>query len=275
MHNNIRYTITTNNIFYYLCTKNIQDMESQLYQGDCIQIMKQLISQGCKVDAIIVDPPYGTTECAWDNIIPLDEMWNCIKLIRKDNSPILIFGNEPFNSYLRISNIEEYKYDIYWQKERATNIFQLKRRPAKVIETINVFYKKQPTYNPQMTKYSGPLRTNKVKNGKLGVLIDSKNRKASEYHDTGFRYPLQIVQFKRDILKSNLHPTQKPLSLMEYLVATFTNEGDTVLDFSMGSGTTGVACKNLNRKFVGIELDKTYYDIASQRINSICDTKLF
>lgn len=249
-------------------------MDCQLYNGDCIKIMHQLISRGYKVDAIIVDPPYGTTACAWDEIIPIKEMWDCIKKIRKDNSPILIFGNEPFNSYLRISNIDEYKYDIYWQKERATNIFQLKKRPAKVIETINVFYKQQPTYNPQMTKHLGPLRTNKVKNGKLGMLIDSKNRKAFEYHDTGLRYPLQIVQFKRDILTSNLHPTQKPLSLMEYLVSTFTNEGDVVLDFSMGSGTTGVACKNLNRKFIGIELEKNYFDIASQRIQS-CDNRLF
>ena len=250
-------------------------MGSQLYQGDCIQVMEQLISLGCKVDAIIVDPPYGTTACAWDEIISFDKMWNCIKRIRKDNTPILIFGNEPFNSYLRISNIEEYKYDIYWQKERATNIFQLKKRPAKVIETINVFYKKQPTYNPQMTKHNGPLRTNKVKDGKLGVLVDSQNRKAFEYHDTGFRYPLQIVQFKRDILKSNLHPTQKPLSLMEYLVMTYTNENDLVLDFSMGSGTTGVACKNLNRKFIGIELDEYYFNVASQRINSTYDNRLF
>lgn len=243
-------------------------MDYQLYLGDCIQIMNQLINKGCKVDAIIVDPPYGTTKCPWDVTIPFDEMWSCIKRIRKEDSPILIFGNEPFNSYLRISNIEEYKYDIYWQKERATNIFQLKKRPAKVIETINVFYKKQPTYNPQMTKHIGPLRTNKVRNGKLGILVDSQNRKAFEYHDTGERYPLQIVQFKRDILSSNLHPTQKPLALMMYLISTFTNEGDIVLDFSMGSGTTGVACQNLKRNFIGIELEESYFNIAKTRIEN-------
>ena len=241
---------------------------SCLIQGDCIEVMPMLIEQGVKVDAVITDPPYGTTACKWDTIIPFEIMWRCIKALRKDETPILLFGNEPFNSYLRISNISEYKYDIYWQKERATNIFQLKKRPAKVIETINVFYKEQPTYNPQMTNYDGPKRTNKIKDGKLGVLVDSQNRKPFEYKDTGKRYPLQIVQFKRDILSSNLHPTQKPVALMEYLVKTYTNEGDLVLDFTMGSGTTGVACRNLNRKFIGIELDENYYQIACDRIQN-------
>ena len=239
----------------------------ELYNSDCIEKMKELIEKGVKVDAIIVDPPYGTTKCSWDVLIPFKEMWECIKQIRKDNTVICIFGTEPFSSYLRISNIDEYKYDIYWQKERVTNIFQVKRRPGKVIETISIFYKKQCTYNPQMIKYEGPLRSNKIKNGKLGILVDSQNRKPFEYKDIGKRYPLQIVQFKRDILSSNLHPTQKPLDLMEYLVKTYSNEGDTILDFTMGSGSTGVACKNLNRNFIGIELDKKYFDIAEKRIN--------
>ena len=241
-------------------------MEFKLYQGECISILDNLIEEGVKVDAIITDPPYGTTACAWDSIIPFDKMWDVLKKIRKSNAPILLFGNEPFNSYLRISNINEYKYDIYWQKERATNIFQLKKRPAKVIETINVFYKEQPTYNPQMTDHLGPKRTNKVKNGKLGVLVDSQNRKPFEYNDTGKRYPLQVVQFKRDILSSNLHPTQKPIALMEYLIKTYSNEGDIILDFTMGSGSTGVACKNTNRNFIGIELNEEYFDIAKKRI---------
>ena len=239
-----------------------------LYNGDCIEVMKQLIAENTKVDAIITDIPYGTTSCEWDSVIPFDEMWESIKALRKDNAAIVLFGNEPFSSYLRMSNINEYRYDIYWQKERATNIFQLKRRPAKVIENISVFYKEQPTYNPQMTKYDGPKRTNKIKDGKLGLLVDSGNRKPYEYKDKGVRYPLQIVQFKRDILTSNLHPTQKPLALMEYLVRTFTNESDTVLDFTMGSGTTGVACTNLNRNFIGIELNEDYFNIAKDRIES-------
>ena len=241
-----------------------------LYNGDCINIMQKLIKEGIKVDAVITDIPYGTTDCAWDCIIPFDEMWDCIKALRKDNTPILLFGNEPFNSYLRISNIEEYKYDIYWQKERATNIFQLKKRPGKVIETINVFYKNQCTYNPQMTDYNGPKRSNKIKDGKLGLLVDGGNKKPHEYKDNGKRYPLQVIQFKRDVLTSNLHPTQKPLELMEYLVKTYSNEGDLVLDFTMGSGTTGIACMKTNRRFIGIEKDNNYFAIAKTRIEKYC-----
>ena len=240
--------------------------EIKLYNGDCITIMDQLISDGVKVDAIITDPPYGSTACSWDSIIPFNEMWKCVKKIRKPNAVVCLFGNEPFSSLLRESNLKEYRYDIYWQKERPTNVFQLKKRPGKVIETISVFYDKQPTYNPQMVKYDGPKRTNKIKDGKLGALIDNGNKKPKEYEDTGYRYTSQVVQFKRDILTSNLHPTQKPLALMEYLVQTYTNEGDIVLDFTMGSGTTGVACKNTNRNFIGIELDDKYFKIAKERL---------
>ena len=239
----------------------------QLYKGDCLDVLPQLVKKGVRVDAIITDIPYGTTACDWDSVIPLDKMWDCIKGIRKENAAVVLFGNEPFNSYLRISNLNEYRYDIYWQKERATNIFQLKKRPAKVIETINIFYKNQCKYNPQMTKYDGPKRTNKIKDGKLGILVDSQNRKPFEYNDNGTRYPLQIVQFKRDILTSNLHPTQKPVALMEWLIKTYTDEGDVVLDFTMGSGTTGVACKRLNRNFIGIELNDKYFEIAKNRID--------
>ena len=240
-----------------------------LYNDNCLDILRQLIDNNIKVDAIITDIPYGTTKCNWDTVIPFDEMWSLLKQIRKPTTPILLFGNEPFSSLLRASNIKEYRYDIYWQKERATNIFQLKKRPAKVIENICVFYDKQPVYNPQMTKHNGKLVTNKIKNGKLGNLIDSGNKKPYEYKDNGLRYPLQVIQIKRDILKSNLHPTQKPLELLEYLIKTFTNEGDIVLDFTMGSGTAGVACKKLNRDFIGIELDKNYFDIAKNRIENI------
>ena len=239
----------------------------QLYNGDCIEVMNTLIEDGTKVDAVITDIPYEITRCSWDKAIPFVPMWDCINRIKKDNAVICLFGNEPFSSALRESNLSAYKYDWYWQKERATNIFQLKKRPAKVIENICVFYNKQPTYNPQMIKHDGPLRTNKIKNGKLGLLVDSGNKQPNQYKDNGLRYPLQVIQFKRDILTSNLHPTQKPLELMEYLVKTYTNEGDTVLDFTMGSGTTGVACKNLNRNFIGIELNETYFNIAEDRIN--------
>lgn len=242
-------------------------MTYRLIQDDCLNAMKMLSEEGVKVDAIITDIPYGTTNCLWDAVIPFKEMWEGINSVKKETTPVLLFGNEPFSSLLRASNLEEFKYDIYWQKERATNIFQLKKRPAKVIESISVFYDKQCTYNPQMVSYKGPKRTNKIGKGKLGSLIDSGNKTPKEYKDTGLRYPLQIVQFKRDILTTHLHPTQKPVALLEWLVKTYTNEGDTVLDFTMGSGTTGVACKKLNRDFIGIELDKSYFEIAEKRIN--------
>lgn len=241
---------------------------SCLIQGDCIEAMQMLIEQGVKVDAVITDPPYGTTACEWDSPVSFSRLWDAIGFITELKTPVLLFGQEPFSSFARLSNLKEYRYDIYWQKERLTNIFQVKKRPGKTVETISVFFKRQGTYNPQMTAYNGPLRSNKIKDGKLGALIDGQGKKPKEYNDTGKRYPIDVVQFGRDILKTNLHPTQKPVALMEYLVKTYTNEGDLVLDFTMGSGTTGVACRNLNRKFIGIELDENYYQIACDRIQN-------
>jgi len=196
-------------------------------------------------------------------------MWIELKRIIKPNGAIILFGQEPFSSILRVSNLKDYKYDWYWQKERLTNVMQVKKRPGKVIETISVFYEKQCTYNPQKTQHTGILRTNKIKNGSLGLLIDSKNNKPVSYRDDRTRYPIQVLKFSRDILKSNLHPTQKPVALMEYLIKTYTNEKETVLDFTMGSGTTGVACINTNRNFIGIELDNNYFSIAKKRIDDI------
>ena len=241
-------------------------MTINLIHGDCLEVMQSIPSGS--VDAIITDPPYGTTACKWDSIIPFEPMWAELKRIIKPNGAIVLFGQEPFSSYLRMSNIEWYKYDWYWQKERPTNVMQVKRRAGKVIEPISVFYKGQCTYNPQKTQHTGKLVTNKIKNGSLGSLIDSKQKEPNRYCDDGTRYPLQLLKFKRDVLKVNLHPTQKPVALIEYLIKTYTNENETVLDFTMGSGTTGVACKNLNRNFIGIELDSNYFEIAKERINN-------
>ena len=238
----------------------------ELYQGNCLELMSDIADNS--IDCIICDLPYGTTSCSWDIIIPLDKLWEQYNRIIKDNGVIILFGQEPFSSLVRLSNLKDYKYDIYWEKERLTNINQVKRRVGKTVETISVFYKKQCTYNPQMIKYDGPLRSNKVKNGTLGKLTDTNEKKVFEYHDTGYRYPTQVWRFKRDCLKSNLHPTQKPLALVEELVKTFTNEGDLVLDNTMGSGTTGLACKNLNRNFIGIEMNEEYFKIAKERIFS-------
>ena len=239
-------------------------MKIDLRCGDCLDVMQEIPNNS--VDCIICDLPYGTTACIWDIVIPFDKLWMEYKRITKPNTAIILFGQEPFSSLLRVSNLSDYRYDIYWEKERLTNINQVKRRVGKTVETISVFYKKQCTYNPQMIKYTGKPRSNKVKNGKLGKLSDCNEKPVFEYRDNGLRYPTQVWKFKRDCLTSHLHPTQKPLALIEELVKTYSNEGDTILDNCMGSGTTGVACKNLNRNFYGIEKDKKYFDIAYKRI---------
>ena len=238
----------------------------KLLQGDCLELMKDIPDKS--IDMVLCDLPYGTTSCQWDIIIPFEKLWEQYHRACKTNASIILFGQEPFSSYLRISNIKEYRYDWYWQKERLTNIAQVKKRAGKTVETISVFYKKQPTYNPQMIKYNGKPRTNKVKNGTLGMLIDDQTKKVIEYKDNGLRYPTQILKFQRDCLSCNLHPTQKPVALLEYLIKTYTNENETVLDNCMGSGSTGIACLNSNRNFIGIELDKSYYDVAVKRINN-------
>jgi site-specific DNA-methyltransferase (adenine-specific) len=242
------------------------NMEIKLIHGDCIAEMNNIPDKS--IDMILCDLPYGTTKCSWDIIIPFDKLWEQYSRIIKDNGAIVLFGQEPFSSLLRCSNLKDYKYDIYWEKERITNIMQVKKRVGKNIETISVFYKNQCTYNPQMIKYDGPKRSNKVKNGKLGKLVDDNNNKlVKEYVDNGTRYPTQVWKFKRDILTSNLHPTQKPVALLEELIKTFSNEGDVILDNCMGSGSTGVACKNTNRNFIGIELNESYFKIAEERID--------
>lgn len=237
---------------------------NKVYNEDCLEGMKEIPDKS--IDCIICDLPYGSTKCTWDVIIPFDKLWEQYNRIIKDNGVVLLFGQEPFSSFVRMSNLNDYKYDIYWQKERLTNIQQVKRRVGKDVETISVFYKKQCTYNPQMLSYDGPVRSNKIKDGKLGKLTDNNMKRPYEYVDTGKRYPTQVWKFKRDILTSNLHPTQKPLLLIEELVKTFTNEGDTVLDNCMGSGTTAIACMNTGRNFIGFEMNEDYYKITNERI---------
>ena len=235
-----------------------------LWQGDCLELMQDIPDKS--VDMILCDLPYGTTECKWDIIIPFDALWEQYNRIVKDNGAVVLFGQEPFSSYLRVSNMSAYRYDIYWEKERLTNINQVKKRVGKTVETISVFYRKQCTYNPQMIKYEGTPRTNKIKNGRLGKLTAENEQRVLEYNDTGWRYPTQVWKYQRDCLTSNLHPTQKPVALLETLIRTFSNEGDRVLDNCMGSGSTGVACVNTGRQFIGIEKDNAYFDIAKGRI---------
>tara|TARA_R110001599_G_scaffold346472_1_gene571829 strand:- start:193 stop:945 length:753 start_codon:yes stop_codon:yes gene_type:complete len=236
-------------------------MNLNLIHGECLEEMDKLIGQGVVVDVIICDPPYGTTQCKWDSVIPLDKMWERLNKLIKPNGAIVLFGAEPFSSALRMSNIKNYKYDWVWVKEQGTGFLNSKKQPLRNNEQVSLFYRKQPSYNPQMREGFKPYKTKK------GGLTDNYNKDSSDNVTTesdGTRYPLNTLNFNRD--KNTVHPTQKPVALMEYLIKTYTNEGETVLDFTMGSGTTGVACVNTNRNFIGIEMDDKYFEIASERI---------
>lgn len=234
-----------------------------LEQGDCLELMKKIPDHS--VDMILCDLPYGTTACNWDTVIPFDELWEQYNRVTKDNACIALFATEPFASKLRLSNLKDYKYDLYWQKEKATNFLQVKKRFGKTTENICIFYKKQCTYNPQ--KYTVDYRVNnKPKDKNNSSITAAIGFKVKAYEDDGTRYPNDILKFNRVPLGKTLHETQKPVELLEYLIKSFTNEGDTVLDNCMGSGSTGVACRNLNREFIGFELNEDYFKIAKNRI---------
>ena len=193
-------------------------------------------------------------------------MWEQINRVIKPNGAIVLFGSEPFSSALRMSNIKNYKYDIIWEKDKASNILNSNRQILKIHENISIFYKKQCTYNPQKTKLDKPY-THKNRS----VKSDNFGSNGSNYDENGYTvythsFPKSIQRFSKDNGGKGLHPTQKPVALMEYLIKTYTNEGETVLDFTFGSGTTGVACKNTNRKFIGIEMDDKYFEIGKNRI---------
>ena len=243
-----------------------------LINGDCLEKMKDIPDKS--IDMILCDLPYGTTACKWDTIIPFEPLWEQYKRIIKDNGAIVLTASQPFTSALVMSNIKMFKYEWIWEKEKPTNFFQLKRRAGSFTENILVFYKNQPVFNPQMVEHKGKLVKNSPK-GKHNSIITGKNKEVYPYKDTGLRYPSNIIRINREKLGSYLHPTQKPVALFEYLIKTYTNEGDLVLDNCMGSGSTGVACKNTNRKFRGIEKDENYFSIAEKRINDIKEGCLF
>ena len=240
-----------------------------LYQGDCLEVMQQLIDKGIKVDAIITDPPYGATACRWDNIVSFDKMWKCFKLLRKNNSNIIIFSKQPFTTMLNYSNINEYRYEIIWKKQQATNPMCAKKRMMPIHENISIFYNKLGIYNPQMRMGFNNYSSFNNNDKSIGEIygLKSKHRDCND----GSRYPISVIEYNN--VRKGLHPTQKPLALMEYLVKTYTNENSIILDPFMGSGTTGVACKNTNRKFIGIELDENYFNIAKERIENINNDK--
>lgn len=235
----------------------------ELIQGDCLEKMKD-ITDGA-IDLVLTDPPYGTTACKWDTVIPFEPMWEQLKRVTKKNGVIALFGSQPFTSALVMSNPKMFKYEWVWEKQQGTNPLLAKKQPLRKTENISVFYQKQPTYNPQMTKgkpYSG------FRDESKSIGIASGGAKSIHRDNpTGDRYPTNIVRFNTE--RTSKHPTQKPVALMEYLIKTYTKERETVLDFTMGSGTTGVACKNLNRNFIGIELDSEYFRIAEERTKNI------
>lgn len=236
------------------------DWKHLLIKGDCLEAMNELVNLNIKTDLVLTDPPFGITQNKWDSVIPFDYMWEWINRIIKDNSAIAIFGVEPFSSALRMSNIKNYKYDWLWDKVCPTGHLNVKKRPMKKIENISIFSNKLHTYNPQGLVFNPRKKTRSSKSE--GSSCYGKHGDVSYSEFSG--YPTERLEFQNE---NGLHPTQKPVQLLEYLIRTYTNEGDTVLDFTMGSGSTGVACVNTNRKFIGIELDEKYFSIAENRIN--------
>ena len=246
--------------------------KTRLILGDCLEVIPKLKTGS--VDLVLVDLPYGTASkaCKWDTIIPLVPMWEQLKQIIKPNAVIVMTASQPFTTTLISSNMKMFKYCWVWVKPRGTGHLNAKKMPMKNYEDVVVFYRKGCTYNPQMIK--GKPYKNKggkaVKINESGVTVYGKFSAGGEYNtvNDGLRYPKRVISIPV-IERGSIHPTQKPVALMEYMIKTYTDEGDTVLDFTMGSGTTGVACKNLNRNFIGIEKDPEFFKIAQKRVSEI------
>ena len=238
-------------------------MTIELWHGDCLELMKN-IPDG-SIDAIITDPPYGTTACKWDSVIPFEPMWAELKRIIKPNGAIILFGNEPFTSFLITSNIKSFKYRWDWNKKIPSGMSYARFRPMQQTEDIIIFTSKgEPAkYYPQMILRDKPIKAGGMSDSQSAASVGYKPLKKTY----NFKNPVTLIEFDK-IRKGSVHPTQKPVALLEYLIKTYTQENETVLDFTMGSGTTGVACKNLNRNFIGIELDEGYFNIAKDRIST-------
>ena len=251
----------------------------RLINDDCLKAMDSLIEDGIVVDAIITDPPYGTTACKWDSVIPFDEMWLRLNKLIKPNGAIIFTASQPFTSTLVLSNIKNFKYSLVYEKTTPTGHLNAKIMPLRSHEDILVFGKGRITYNPQKTTGHKRKVSSRASRASRASSITRNNLKDKVYnneieskvpdYDSTERYPRSVLKFSTDKQKSSVHPTQKPVALMEYLVKTYTNENELVLDFTMGSCSTGAACLNTNRNFIGIELDKNYFDIASKRINEL------
>lgn len=237
----------------------------ELHYGDCLELMKFIPDKS--INLILVDPPYGVTNCDWDIELDLDLLWNQYNRIIKDRGVIVIFGIEPFSSKVRLSNLKFYKYDWIWQKTTTTGHLNANKQPLRAYENIMVFYKKQPKYFPQKTKGHKPTHTyTKRVSVQNNTELYRKMSKELSGGGSTERFPINILNFKSDKQLVKLHPTQKPISLLEYLIKTYTEEEDTVFDSCMGSCSTGEACKNLNRNFIGHEKDYKYFNISVNRI---------
>lgn len=238
----------------------------QLYHGNCLEKMKNISDKS--IDMILCDLPYGTTQNKWDSIIPLEPLWQQYKRIIKDNGAIVLFAQTPFDKVLGASNLKMLKYEWIWNKKLGTGHLNAKKMPMKQHENILVFYKKLPTYNPQMREGEPYYKTPSTTSSNYGKQI------AMGGTSNGERYPISILDFSNANRNNRLHPTQKPIALLEYLIKTYTNEEEIVLDNTMGSGSTGVACINTNRKFIGIELEEKYFNIAKNRIEEAQNKKI-
>ena len=233
----------------------------KLYKGDCLEVMKDIPDKS--IDMILCDLPYGTTACKWDTVIPFDKLWEQYNRIIKDNGAIVLFGNEPFTTLLIYSNLKGFKYRWDWNKKIPSGMSYAKYRPMQQTEDIAVFTKngERTIYNPQMIKRDKPIKGGGMGQSESAMTLGYKAlKKTYEYKN-----PTTLLEFDK-VRKGSLHPTQKPVELLEYLVKTYTNEDDVILDNCMGSGSTGVACKHTNRRFIGIELDDNYFEIAKKRI---------
>jgi site-specific DNA-methyltransferase (adenine-specific) len=235
----------------------------QLIEGDCLGVMPTLPDKS--VDAIIADWPYGTTACKWDSVIPLAPLWAECKRVIKDKGAIVLFSAQPFTSSLIMSNPKWFKYQWVWNKNSSTCFVHAKHRPLGTHEEIIIFGKGRTTYNPQMAQ-GKPYNRGMIDNSKNRTCPTKNGKYIEGKNETGLRYPKTIITFDNNNRINQLHPTQKPVTLLEYLIRTYTNEGETVLDNTMGSGSTGVACQNTGRNFIGIEKDPGYFQIAKQRI---------
>ena len=240
----------------------------KLIHGDCLEEMKDIESGS--VDMVLADPPYGTTACKWDSIIDLELMWEQLNRVIKPNGAIVLFGSEPFSSALRMSNIKNYKYDWIWDKKKPSTGLHAKIMPLRKTENIIIFGNGKIKYNPQMEE--AQERNDKPRIANNGEAFGGKEI-FRQHKNNGLKYPKNIIEITNANQNNRFHPTQKPVALMEYLIKTYTNENETVLDFTAGSGSTGVACKNLNRNFILIEKEQKYIDIINERLNNPQQTK--